>query len=174
MKKTLSALAATLLAVVPCFANQGALVNPPYDAPEAEGVDQEGKAVKFSELYKANEFVVVYFYPKADTPGCTKQGCSLRDSHSDLTKMGVKVVGVSHDSVSAQKSFSDKFKFPFTLIADKDGKVIEAFKVPTMVMGMASRQCFLVQKGKVVWHDPKASTDKQADDLKVVLASLKK
>jgi peroxiredoxin Q/BCP len=174
MKKTLSAIAATLLAVLPSIANQGKMVTPPYDAPEAEGVDQEGKAVKFSDLYKANEFVVVYFYPKADTPGCTKQGCSLRDAHADLTKMGVKVVGVSHDDVGAQKSFSDKFHFPFTLIADKDAKVIQAFKVAQMVAGMATRQCFLIQKGKVVWRDEKASTDKQADDLKAVLAELKK
>ena len=174
MKKTLTLLLTTLLAVLPTFANQGKLINPPYDAPEADGVDQEGKAVKFSDLYKAHEFVVVYFYPKANTPGCTKQGCSLRDAHVDLTAMGVKVVGVSKDSVNAQKSFSDKFKFPFTLIADNDAKVIQAFKVPQMLMGMAQRQCFLIQKGKVVWHDAKASTDKQADELRAVLKDLKK
>lgn len=174
MKSTLAAIATTMLAILPSFANQGKMVTPPYAAPETEGVDQEGKTVKFADLYKANEYVVVYFYPKADTPGCTKQGCSLRDAHTDLTKMGVKVVGVSHDKVAAQKSFSDKFHFPFTLIADSDSKVIEAFKVEKMMLGMASRQCFLIHKGKVVWHDPKASTEKQADDLKAVLAELKK
>lgn len=148
-------------------------VNLPYDAPAVEGTDQEGKAVSFAELYKANTFVVVYFYPKADTPGCTKQGCSLRDSHEELTKLGVKVVGVSHDTVAEQKAFSDKFKFPFTLIADKDGKVISAFKVETMKNGMATRQCFIIKNGKVVWHDPKAATDRQADDVKAAIAELK-
>src|SRR4029079_2769592 len=136
-------------------------VNPPYDAPATEGTDQEGKAVKFADLYKANPIVVVYFYPKADTPGCTKQGCSLRDSHDDLTKLGVKVVGVSHDTVAEEKAFSDKFKFPFTLIADKDGTVIPAFTGVQKRNGMASRECFIIKNGKVVWHDPSAATDKQ-------------
>ncbi len=172
--KAIPCLAAVLLASVVLIAGPAAVkVNPPYDAPATEGTDQEGKTVKFADLYKANPFVVVYFYPKADTPGCTKQGCSLRDAHEDLTKLGVKVVGVSHDSVAEEKAFSDKFKFPFTLIADKEGKVISAFKVETMKNGMASRQCFIIKNGKVVWHDPKAATDRQADEVKTALAELK-
>jgi thioredoxin-dependent peroxiredoxin len=86
----------------------------------------------------------------------------------------VKVIGVSKDTPAAQKGFADKFSFPFTLIADNDTKVIEAFKVAKRPNGMASRECFLVRKGKVVWHDSTASTDKQADDLRAVLADLKK
>jgi len=164
-----SLLAATALVAGP----QAAKVNPPYAAPDVQGVDQEGKTVKFSDVYKANPFVVVYFYPKADTPGCTKQGCSLRDSHEDLTKMGVKVIGVSHDAVAAEKAFSDKFHFPFTLVADPDAKVIQAFKVQQMSNGMATRQCFIIKNGQVVWHDPKAATDKQADEVKAALAELK-
>lgn len=149
-------------------------INPPYAAPEVEGTDQEGKLVKFADVYKASPFVVVYFYPKADTPGCTKQGCSLRDGHEDLTKLGVKVIGVSHDTVGEQKAFSDKFKFPFTLIADKDSKVILAFKVKQMVgSGMASREAFLIKNGQVVWHDAKASTDKQAEDIKKAIEDVK-
>ncbi len=148
-------------------------VNPPYAAPDIEGTDQDGKTVKFAEVYKANPYVVVYFYPKADTPGCTKQGCSLRDGHEDLTKLGVKVIGVSHDTVAEEKAFSDKFKFPFTLIADKDGKVIQAFKVNQMPNGMASREAFLIKNGQVVWHDAKASTDKQADDIKKAIEEVK-
>jgi thioredoxin-dependent peroxiredoxin len=172
--KAIPSLAAIVLAGSALVAGPSAVkVNPPYDAPATEGTDQDGKTVKFAELYKANPFVVVYFYPKADTPGCTKQGCSLRDAHEDLTKLGVKVVGVSHDSVAEEKAFSDKFKFPFTLIADKDAKVIQAFKVVQKPNGMASRECFLIKNGKVVWHDPAAATDKQADDLKQVLAEMK-
>ena len=148
-------------------------VNPAYAAPDTEGTNQEGKTVKFSEVYKASPYVVVYFYPKADTPGCTKQGCSLRDGHEDLTKLGVKVIGVSHDTVAEEKAFSDKFKFPFTLIADKDGKVIQAFKVKQMGNGMASREAFLIKNGQVVWHDPKASTDKQAEDIKKAIEEVK-
>ena len=148
-------------------------VNPPTPAPEVEGKDQEGKTVKFADLYKANKFVLVYFYPKADTPGCTKQGCSLRDSHDELTKLGVKVVGVSTDTVAEEKAFSDKFHFPFTLIADKEAKVVEAFKVEKNPKGMASRQAFLIKEGKIVWHDPKAATDKQAEEALAVLKELK-
>ncbi len=154
-------------------AGAGAKVTPPYPAPDVEGTDQNGATVKFAEVYKANPFVVVYFYPKADTPGCTKQGCSLRDAHADLTKMGVKVIGVSADTVAEEKAFSDKFSFPFTLIADKEGKIIDAFKVAKLRGTMASRQCFIIKDGKVVWHDPKGATDTQADEVKAALKELK-
>ncbi len=161
------------LATASLHAGQGAKVDPPYAAPDVEATDQDGKTVKLSEVYAASPYVVVYFYPKADTPGCTKQGCSLRDSNADLTKAGVKVIGVSADSVEAQKAFHDKYTFPFTLLADKEGKVIDAFKVNKMPNGMASRQCFLIKKGKVVWHDPKASTEKQAEDVLKAIEEVK-
>lgn len=174
MKSIRSFLAVSLLAGGALLASpQAVKVNPPYDAPDVQGTDQEGKTVKFAEVYKASPFVVVYFYPKADTPGCTKQGCSLRDAHEDLTKMGVKVIGVSHDEVAAEKAFSDKFHFPFTIVADPDAKIIQAFKVKQMANGMATRQCFIIKNGKVVWHDPKAATDKQGDEVKAALAELK-
>ena len=166
---TFSVLASASLLAGP----QAAKVNPPYAAPDVAGTDQDGKTVNFAEVYKSSPFVVVYFYPKADTPGCTKQGCSLRDAHADLTKAGVKVIGVSHDPVSAEKSFAEKYHFPFTLVGDEEGKIIDAFKVQKMPNGMATRQCFLIKNGQVVWHDPKASTDKQADDLKKALEELK-
>jgi peroxiredoxin Q/BCP len=163
MKSTFVLFAVSLLSAAALVAGPAATkVNPPYAAPDVSGTDQQG-----------NPFVVVYFYPKADTPGCTKQGCSLRDAHEDLTKLGVKVIGVSHDAVPAEKAFSDKFHFPFTLIADPDAKVIQAFKVEQMKNGMATRQCFIIKDGKVVWHDPKAATDKQADEVKAALAELK-
>lgn len=174
MKAFTSFLAVSLLSVSALVAGPAAVkVEPPYAAPDIEAVDQEGKTVKFAELYKSNPYVVVYFYPKADTPGCTKQGCSLRDRHADLTKKGVKVIGVSADTVEAQKKFSDKYTFPFTLIADKEGKVIDAFKVVKKGNGMASREAFIIKDGKVIWHDPQASTDKQSEDVLKVLEDLK-
>ena len=111
----------------------------------------------------------MYFYPKADTGGCTAQGCSLRDAYADLTAQGVKVVGVSTDAVAAQKAFREKNRFPFPLLADTDKKVTAAFGVPT-TLGFASRQAFLFKDGKLVWRDLKASTAQQAAD---VLAALK-
>ena len=164
---------AMMLAATAAFAGQGAKVNPPYDAPAVESTDQDGKTVKLDEVYKSNPFVVVYFYPKADTPGCTKQGCSLRDAHGELTKLGVKVIGVSADTAEAQKKFADKFSFPFTLLADKEGKVIDAFKVEKRGNGMASRQCFIIKDGKVVWHDAKGATETQAAEVQAALKELK-
>ena len=80
---------------------------------------------------------------------------------------------MSFDTDAENAAFSDKFSFPFTLVADKDGKVIDAFKVQKIKGTMASRQCFIVKDGMVVWHDPKGATDTQADEVKAALKDLK-
>jgi peroxiredoxin Q/BCP len=117
---------------------------------------------------------LVYFFPKADTPGCTAQGCSLRDAYEQLTQKGVAVVGVSHDDVAAQSAFKEKFHFPFTLIADPDDVVIHAFGVPTYpVVGMAKRQAYLIKNGTIIWADYHAKTSEQAADVLNVLADQK-
>ncbi len=141
-------------------------------APAVTGVTDTGEKIDLADVYKKQPYTLVYFYPKADTPGCTKQGCSLRDAYEDLTQKGVAVIGVSTDGVEAQKAFKDKYHFPFTLIADKDKAVINAFGVPAK-MGYATRQAFLIKGGKIVWADYKASTDKQAADVLKVLADQK-
>lgn len=129
--------------------------------------NQDDAAVKLSEVGAAG-YLLVYFYPKADTPGCTKQACSLRDSYAALTEKGVRILGVSMDSVKAQKAFKEKYKLPFDLLADADGTVVSAFGVPKM-MGFAKRQAFLFKNGKLVWRDLSASTEQQAADvLKVI------
>jgi peroxiredoxin Q/BCP len=132
-------------------------------APEVSAVDQDGKTIDFKDVY-AKGPTLVYFYPKADTPGCTKEGCSIRDAWSDLKKAGIQVLGVSEDPVGAQKAFAGKYGFPHTLIADADGKVAAAFQV-TMRGTRTSRQSFLIKDGKVVWNMLKASTDTQAKDV---------
>ena len=133
--------------------------------PDVSCQDQDGKVVTLSE-YKDSEWVLVYFYPKADTPGCTKQACSLRDSYEVLTDKGVVVFGVSKNSVVDQKAFAEKYKLPFTLLADKETKVIQAFGVPQFPgVGLAKRQAYLFKDGKLVWKDEKASTSKQAADI---------
>jgi len=136
--------------------------------PELTPVNQDGAKVDLAAELSSG-YGLVYFYPKADTPGCTAQACSLRDSYEVLSDKGVKIFGVSRDKPKAQKAFIEKFNLPFQLIADVDGKVCEAFGVP-MIMGMApQRQAFLFQDGKLIWHDGSASTKKQADDvLKVI------
>jgi peroxiredoxin Q/BCP len=131
--------------------------------PAVTAKDQDGKDVELAKT-GAEGWTLVYFYPKADTPGCTKQACSLRDSYATLTEKKVKVFGVSLDDVAAQKAFQEKYKLPFPLLADKDGKVADAFGVPHS-MGFAKRQAFLFKDGKLVWRDLEASTDQQAADV---------
>jgi thioredoxin-dependent peroxiredoxin len=131
--------------------------------PAVTAKDQDGKEVKLAET-AAKGWTLVYFYPKADTPGCTKQACSLRDSFATLTEKEVQVFGSSLDDVATQKAFQQKFKLPFTLLADKGGKVADAFGVPHS-MGFAKRQAFLFKDGKLVWRDLSASTDQQAADV---------
>jgi thioredoxin-dependent peroxiredoxin len=143
-------------------------------APEITGVTDEGAQLSLGDVYKKGFFTLVYFYPKADTPGCTKQGCSLRDAYEELTKQGVTVIGVSHDDVAAQAAFKAKYHLPFTLIADTDNALINAFGVPTIPLtSLATRQAYLIDKnGKIVWCDYKAKTDKQAEDVLLVLKRL--
>jgi peroxiredoxin Q/BCP len=140
------------------------------EAPAVTGVTETGAALAFADVYKQQPYTLVYFYPKADTPGCTKQGCSLRDAYETLTKKGVAVIGVSHDDVAAQKAFKEKYHLPFTLVAGHDGAVIGAFGVPSIPMtSLAKRQAYLIKDGKIVWADYSASTEKQAEDvLKVI------
>lgn len=139
-------------------------------APVLEAVDQDGQKLNLGDFYRKG-LVLVYFYPKADTPGCTAQACSLRDGYADLLTDGVHVVGVSHDSPAAQKKFKEKYRLPFTLISDQDGHVAKAFEVPTM-LGFTKRQAFLIRDGKVVWADLSASTKKQAEDVRKAIRDL--
>ncbi len=140
-------------------------------APVLSATTETGATLNLGEVYPKG-FTLVYFYPKADTPGCTAQGCSLRDAYEELTQRGVTVIGVSVDGVDAQKAFKEKYNLPFTLLADSDRKVMTAFGQTGGITGFASRQAFLIDKnGKIVWRDLKASTKQQAED---VLAALNK
>ena len=94
-------------------------------APAVLGVDQNGKEIKLADF--AGRKLVLYFYPKDNTPGCTDEACSLRDNYSDLRKAGYEVLGVSTDSGSSHQKFIAKQNLPFNLIADTDKKLSETF-----------------------------------------------
>ncbi|MEA2303532.1 MAG: thioredoxin-dependent peroxiredoxin [Solirubrobacteraceae bacterium] len=94
-------------------------------APEFSLPDQDGEDVSLAALRGST--VVLYFYPKADTPGCTTQACGIRDHHDDYAERGVRVLGVSPDPVKAVKAFHDKQALDFTLLADADHAVAEAY-----------------------------------------------
>lgn len=143
------------------------------NAPAVTGVTETGDKINLADVYAKQPYTLVYFYPKADTPGCTAQGCSLRDGYESLTSKGVAVIGVSHDDVAAQKAFKEKYHLPFTLIADTNDAVINAFGVPTYPGGMANRQAYLIKAGKVVYTDYKGTTKTQAQAILDVLASSK-
>jgi peroxiredoxin Q/BCP len=143
---------------------------PGASLPDIAVPDQDGQTVKLAEA-GGKGFTLVYFYPKADTPGCTKQACSLRDAYVQLGEKGVKVFGVSTDDVAAQKAFQVKYKLPFTLLADAEKKVTGAFGVPTTA-GYAKRQAYLFKDGKLVWLDLTASTEQQAADVLEAIKTL--
>lgn len=96
-------------------------------APAITGVDQHGKTVSLEE-YKGKK-VILYFYPKDSTPGCTAEACNLRDNYDDLRSKGFDVIGVSPDSEKSHLKFIDKYQLPFRLIADTDTKLAEAYGV---------------------------------------------
>ena len=96
-------------------------------APEFKGVDQNGNEISLKD-FKGKK-VILYFYPKDDTPGCTAQACNLRDNYSDLITQGFQVIGISTDSVKSHKKFEDKYELPFPLIADEDKVIVEKYQV---------------------------------------------
>lgn len=104
-------------------------------APSFSGVDQDGKTHQLADY--AGKKLVVFFYPKANTPGCTAEACDLRDNYARFEAQNYVLLGVSADSSKAQAKFKDKYEFPFPLLADEDKAVIQAFGVwgPKKFMG---------------------------------------
>ena len=96
-------------------------------APEVLGIDANGREIKLSDY--AGRKVVLYFYPKDNTPGCTAQACSLRDNYNQLRDAGYEIIGVSKDSTASHTRFAEKHNLPFTLIADTDLQLNQAFGV---------------------------------------------
>lgn len=146
-------------------------------APDFELPDQDGETVKLSEL--RGQTIVLYFYPKADTPGCTTQACSIRDRGGEYSAAGATVLGISPDPVTKVKKFHDKRDLNFTLLADADHAVCDAYGVWAQksmygkaYMG-AQRATFIIDAdGKVVHVIPKASPKTHDDEVLAALADL--
>lgn len=128
-------------------------------APVVSAVTDAGTTLDLGEVYANNTYTIVWFYPKALTGGCTKQGCSLRDAAAELAKRGAAVVGVSTDDVATQKKFKETNHFPFPLLADTDKKVLKSFGQNALMF--ASRECYIIKGGKIVYKDT-GVTDQQA------------
>jgi peroxiredoxin Q/BCP len=122
------------------------------------------------------KWLAVYFYPKNDTPGCTTEACNFRDNIYAFKAIGAEVVGISVDDVESHKEFSDKYKLPFTILADENGETAEAYGVlrDYKLIKLASRQSFLVDpEGNVAKHyadvDPDTHTDEVLADIKAMM-----
>ncbi len=162
---------AAMVSFLGCSREAGA-ISVGDEAPRLAARDQNGEEISLGAVYSKGP-TLVYFYPKAGTPGCTAQACSLRDAFPDFSADGVQVIGVSADSVEAQKKFAEEYKLPFTLLADTDLAVAKAFGVPTVpVLGVPKRQSFLVVDGKIAWIVESAKTGDHAAEVKEALAKL--
>src|SRR5438876_2778608 len=142
-------------------------------APDFDAKDQDGKTWKLSAL-AGKQIVLLYFYPKDDTPGCTKEACGLRDQMSDLKKDNVQVIGVSFDSEESHQKFIGKYNLNFPLLADTDGKIADAFGVRMSGKNMAKRVSFLIDlDGKIVHVTDSPNADTHLTEMKAAAAKLK-
>lgn len=123
-------------------------------APQFAGIDQSGNEINLEKM-KGNK-VVLYFYPKDDTPGCTAEACDLRDNYDRLLAKGYKVVGVSPDNEKSHLKFVDKYKLPFPLLPDPEKEIIKAFGVwgPKKFMGKSYegvlRTTFIISEDGII------------------------
>lgn len=120
-------------------------------APDFALPDRSGKTVRLSE-FRGKKAVVLYFYPKDDTPGCTKEACSFRDNYQDFQDAGAEVIGVSSDSEAAHEKFTQKFKLPFILLSDKGGQLRKSYGVPSTLGLIPGRVTYIIDKQGVVRH----------------------
>ena len=136
-------------------------------APAFTAKDTNGNTVSLADL--AGKKVILYFYPKDDTPGCTKQACSFRDAYADYQNKNIVVLGVSKDDEASHQKFTEKFNLPFPLLADVDGSIIKAYDVEGS-SGYAQRVTFVIDEaGKIVHVDSSVKTESHASDILAAL-----
>ena len=142
-------------------------------APLIEGKNQDGKEWKLGDEI-GKKVVLLYFYPKDDTKGCTKEACGLRDRMGDLAKDNVEVVGVSFDSTDSHQAFISKYSLNFSLLADTDGKIADAYGVRMPGKNMARRVSFLIARdGKIAHVTDSPSADVHLTEMQEAVAKLK-
>ena len=139
-------------------------------APEFTSKDADGKPVGLSDF--RGKRVVLYFYPKDDTPGCTKEACSFRDSFSAFEDAGIRVLGVSFDDGASHHAFASKYNLPFTLLSDTDHSLSEAYGVygeqtwgDRKYMGLARKTFLIDEEGRIKKVFDKVNVEQHADEV---------
>jgi peroxiredoxin Q/BCP len=167
--KRIALLLLTILLSAPVVAGETPSVG--SEAPTFKLQDQNGEWHALEDY--SGQWLAVYFYPRDDTPGCTKEACNFRDNIYAFKAIGAAVVGISVDDVESHKEFSDKYKLPFTILADEDSTTAKDYGVlrDYKLIKLASRQSFLIDpEGKIAKHYDDVDPDKHTDE---VLADIK-
>jgi peroxiredoxin Q/BCP len=140
-------------------------------APEFSLPDQNGE-IHTMKQYLGKK-VLLYFYPKDDTPGCTTEACNFRDGYKEFEKMGLVILGVSKDSVKSHKKFADKFKLPFPLLSDEEGELVEAYDVwqkkkfmGREYMGIVRSSFLIDEEGKIAKIYEEVKAGEHAEEVK--------
>jgi len=120
-------------------------------APDFDLPDARGRRVRLAD-FKGKRGVVLYFYPKDDTPGCTKEACSFRDSYEEFRDAGAEVIGVSSDSEASHRSFAEKYRLPFVLVADAGGELRKRYGVPSTLGLLPGRVTYVIDREGIVRH----------------------
>jgi len=144
-------------------------------APDFTLLSQMGDNVTLSEfLGKKN--IVLYFYPKDETLGCTREACTFRDSYEELASLGAEVLGVSGQSVTSHKSFASHYGLPFILLSDEDNKVRKLYGVPSSMGLIPGRVTYIIDKQGVVRHifSSQTQTERHVEEAKNTLKELEK
>lgn len=121
------------------------------EAPDFTLINQDGKTVSLSD-YKGKKNVVLFFYPKDQTQGCTKEACSFRDNYETITDLGAEVIGINGDGTSSHKAFADKHSLPYHLVSDKGSQVRKAYGVSTMFFILPERITFVIDKQGIIQY----------------------
>jgi peroxiredoxin Q/BCP len=140
-------------------------------APDFTLPNQNGETIALSS-FRGDKTVVLYFYPKDDTPGCTVESCTFRDSYEDFKDMGAEVIGISSDSPESHQKFAQKHNLPFTLVSDNNSSVRKTYGVPSTLGLLPGRVTYVIDKEGIIRHifnsqfNPKAHVDEAVKVLK--------
>ena len=170
MKTFLVLLATVVLARYSAFGGEMPKVGD--TAPDFSAAASDGKTVHLKD-YVGKSNIVLYFYPKDDTKGCTAEACGIRDTFDEFKGLDATVFGASFDSVESHKAFIAKYNLPFVLLADTDKKVATTYGVADENSKAASRVTFVIDKaGKIAYVNPKVNPATHAAELRTVLSGL--